>query len=133
MRSDKFKQAIVIQESNAADFQAALNDALSGLNDPEINIERSIPFTAYIFYTARRDVPESVLELFEMIDGESHTCQECPYLSMPDDRRVKRGTCSVKACQTRKDSTACEHFYLWKHKQLEKVDEIYKQIPFVSD
>ena len=133
MRSDAFKQAIVIQESNAADFQNALNNALSGLNDPEINIEKSIPFTAYIFYTARRDVPESVLELFEMIDGDHHTCEECPYLTMPNYKRVKRGTCSIKSCRTRKDSRACERFYLWKHKQLEQTERLYEQIPYVAD
>ena len=78
-------------------------------------------------------MPESVLELFEMIDGEPHTCQECPYMSIPDDKRLKRGSCTIKACQTWKDSRACERFYLWKHKQLEQAEDLYKQIPYVTD
>ena len=101
MRSEKYKQAIVVQESNAKDFQSSLNNVLSGLINPEIVIERSIPFTAYIFYTASKDIPESVLELLELLDGEHHTCQECPYFTMPTDKRMRKGNCSIKAIRER--------------------------------
>lgn len=133
MRSEKYKQAIVVQENNAIDFQNHLNDALSGLVNPEIIIEKSIPFTAYIFYTASKNVPESVLELFEILDGEPHSCIECPYFTKPADRRMKRGSCSVKARNPRSDERACESFYLWKTKELKEAEEIYKLIPFSSE
>ncbi len=133
MRSEHYKQAIVVQGSNAIDFQNQLNNALSGLVNPEIVIERSIPFLAYIFYNASKDVPESVLELFEILDGEYHVCEECPYFTRPSDKRMRRGSCSVKAYNPRMDERACESFYLWKTREIEEAEKIYKQIPYISE
>ena len=96
MRSDKVKQIRCISEHNAYDFQEAVNSALADLSDPQIIMDQNIPFTCYIIYTLYRSVPSDVLEVLEMIDGESHQCQECPYFTKETDMRKRWGFCSME-------------------------------------
>lgn len=130
MKHEKIKQMICISESNAADFQDATNEALQKLGDPEIVMDTNIPFTCYIFYSIYKSVPETVLELLELLDGESHDCTECPYFVESTDRRKVHGVCSLKSIRVRKDSPACEHYYLWKVKTIESAKEEYIKIPY---
>lgn len=133
MRQSKYKQAIVIAENNAADFQEKLNEALAPIVDPQITIDSNRPFTAYILYSVSKDVPESVLELFELLDGEHHICLECPYFRTPTDKRMKKGECALKMERMRFEARACEHFYLWKKQQIENAEEIFHQIPYLLE
>lgn len=130
MRSEQYKQVIAICESNAEDFQDKLNNALAGMTNPEITFDPNRSFTAYVTYNVRKDVPEDVLELLEMINGESHYCDECPYFEGSNDKRRKWGSCTMKKIKTRPEGRACEHFYLWRFKQLELASAKYKEIPF---
>lgn len=133
MRSDHIKQIIAISESNAADFQQKMNEALSEVVNPEVIFDRSIPFTAYITYSVRKDVPETALELLELLDGSSHDCEECPYFIMNSDKRTRWGECSFKKKKTRINSTACEQFYLWRMKEVEKAKKLYSDIPYIAE
>ena len=130
MRSEKYKQVLAICESNAADFQDKMNDALARVANPEIVFDNTRSFTAYVTYNVRKDVPETVLELLEMVSGENHDCEECPYFTKSNDKRKKWGSCSIEGGKTRPESRACEHFYVWKLKKLEVIADEYKQLPF---
>ena len=133
MRAEKYKQIIAICENNAEDFQNKMNDALASVTDPEIVFDKTQSFTAYVTYRVRKDVPENVLELLELLDGDYHFCEECPYFVRSTDRRRKWVSCKLKGSKTRADSRACEHFYIWRMKQLELKSEEYKQIPFTIE
>lgn len=130
MRSEKYKQVIAICENNAEAFEERMNDSLARVSNPDIVFDHNRPFTAYITYTVRKDAPEDVLELLELLDGESHYCEECPYFTAPTDKRKKWGSCSVKGCKTRPEGRACEHFYLWRMKNLQQLASDYQKIPF---
>jgi len=130
MRSEKYKQVVVISEDNAEEFQDKMNSALSKVADPEIVFDSNRSFTAYVTYKVSKDVPESVLELLELVADERHYCEECPHFVISDDKRKKWGSCSLKQGKARPDSRACEHFYIWRMRQLEQIAEDYKEIPF---
>lgn len=133
MRSDKIKQVITVSENNAADFQLRMNEALSNLSNPEIVFDPNRSFTAVIIYSVLRDVPEDLLELLELMDGDSHCCGECPHYIKSEDKRRKYGSCSRKADRTRADSRACELYYIERRRELQPVIEEYKQLPFVAE
>ena len=132
MRQDKIQQIIVINEPDPALFEEKMNEALSHIADPEIKIF-DVPYTAVITYGVKRSVPEDVLELLELVDGEIHRCSECPHFVMQTDKRKKWSNCSLIAQKTRADSRACEHFYMLRYQMLSEAAEAYKEIPFTAD
>ena len=130
MRSERYKQVFVIREDNAEAFQDKLNDVLDRVADPEIIFDNNRSFTCYVTYKVRKDVPEDLIELFELLDGERHYCEECPHFVKSKDNRRKWGSYSLKAMKTRLYSKACEHFYVWRMKHLEELQKQYREIPF---
>ena len=130
MRQDKVKQIICISEGSAELFEERMNDALMRLDNPEIEIDKNRTFTAYIIYTVKRNMPEDVLELFEMVDGESHSCGDCPFFVPSTDKRKKWGECSKSVLPKRCDNRACEQFYLFRYKALSEAQQQYNLIPF---
>lgn len=135
MRSIKFKQCACISEASAGAFQDAINAILQQTPEPEIVIDKTQPFTAYIFYRVRKDAPETVLELLEMLDtsGGHAQCKDCPAYEPPTDKRRKWGHCRQKNEKTRGDLRACEIYYLGKrHEKLDLYNE-YKQIPYTIE
>lgn len=132
MRTDKVKQVVVVSDPDPERFENRMNEALAGLTDPEVHLYENMPFTATIIYTVHRDMPEDVLELFEMVEGH-HTCADCPHLVMPEDKRKKWGTCSIKSIRTRADSGACEYYYIYRYKVLSEAKETFLQLPFSAD
>lgn len=130
MKSEKYKQVIAICEQDAATFEERMNDSLARVLDPEIVFDHTRPFTAYITYSVSKNMPEDLLELFEMLDGEHHYCEECPYFTASTDKRKKWGSCNMSATKTRLDSRACERFYMWRIKKLEQAKEEFEQLPF---
>lgn len=133
MRTERIKQIICISEPSAEMFEEKMNQALSHLVNPEIQLDSNRSFTAYIFYSVKRDVPEDILELLELVDGEHHNCNECPHYIPPADRRRKRGNCAVTSEQVRGDAPACEHYYLLKYKSLSAVSNKYKELPYTVE
>lgn len=133
MKQDKIKQIICISEPNPAIFEKRMNEALSNLIDPEVRIFEAMPFTAVILYTVNRDMPEDILELLEMVDGDHHTCIECPHYIKPTDNRKKWGSCSTKGIKTRGDGRACEDYYLLRYKMLSEAKNSYLESPFTAE
>lgn len=130
MRLDNIKQIRCITASTAEEFEERVNEVLAHIKDPEIEFDNNRPYTCTIVFTVRRNTPETVLELFEMVDGSSHTCIECPHFVHSTDKRKKWSTCSLKAEPTRSDSRACERYYLWQYKVLTEAKEEYHELPY---
>ena len=133
MRTDKVKQVICIAETSAEAFELKMNEALSGLSDPEILFDTNRSFTAVIIYHVRRDVPEDIVELFEMIEGNNRRCYDCPHYVAPTDKRKKWGTCSTSAQRVRPEGRACEKYYLIQYKALTEAADQYKSTPYVLE
>lgn len=135
MKDTKFKQCVCISEASAAAFQNAANNILVQLVNPEIIMDRTRPFTMYAFYNVRRDTPETVLELLEMLDanGGNAKCEDCPAYIPSEDTRRKWGDCRRKAQPTRCDSRACELYYIERRREADRIAEDFKQIPYTTE
>lgn len=132
MKQDKIMQVVVIKETDAEVFEERMNEALSNITDPEIKIFDA-PYTAVITYRVTRSVPEDILELLELVDGQRHCCSECPHYIPPSDKRKKWGNCSQTAQKTRADSRACEGYYLCRYRMLSEAAEAYKELPYKAE
>lgn len=89
----------------------------------------------YIFYNVRRDTPETILELLEMLDtdGGRAQCQHCPAFIKSHDRRRKWGYCKRKEAQTKCDARACELYYLERRREAMAIVKEFEQIPYTID
>ena len=98
MKTDRVKQIICISETNSEIFESRMNEALSHLVDPEIQLDSNRSFTAYIIYNVKKDVPEDIVEEHEL-EGECLHCIDCPLCDRVVDiygnidSRVKWGKC----------------------------------------
>lgn len=135
MRTAKFKQVACVSESNAAAFETKANLILAQSSDSEVVMDRTLPFTAYIFFNVRKDQPETVLELLEMLDGDGGhaVCEDCPAFIKSKDKRTKWGKCKRKPQPTRCDSRACELYYLERRREAQAITEELNQIPFTIE
>lgn len=135
MRNEHYKQVACVSELDAESFEQKINTILAGIIDPEIILDKAKPFTAYIIYRVRKDVPETVLELLEMldVDGGCATCQNCPHLVRSKDKRKKWHKCGLTGEQVKEDSRACETYYIEKRKQYREIIEEYMQIPYTIE
>lgn len=135
MRSQHFKQCACISENSAELFQEKANDILARFTDPEIIMDPSKPFTMYAFYTVSKDMPETVLELLEMLDanGGNATCENCPAFIRSKDRRRKWGSCRRKGIKAKCDARACELYYLQLRREAEQITKEFEQIPYTID
>ena len=112
MRGEHYKQMYCVEEKNGALFELKMNEILKTVKNPEITIDRTRPFTAYIFYEYEFDMPETITELFELISGEKHTCQECEHLIISPDKRKRWQMCSFYNKKVQQTQPACKTFYL---------------------
>ena len=135
MRNDRFKQVACVSAPDAATFETQSNAILAGINDPEIIFDKTRPFTAYIVYRVRKDVPETVLELLELLDddGGHATCANCPHLQRSEDKRKKWHTCRLTGERTREDSRACEHYYVAKRQTQREALQQYQNLPYTIE
>lgn len=134
MRTKKFKQLACISEDTASAFEAKTNAVLSQTPNPEIILDKTQPFTAYVFYNVSKSEPETFLELLEMISTTGCArCQDCRHFEPDRDRRKVRGQCTKDNKEVRKDCHACEVYYLEQRKVSADIIEEYKRIPFLID
>lgn len=116
MESIKVPEYRIIHEETASDFQRELNKAVKELAEfnPKVKFNDTLGFCAYIEYQPKEIVkPESVRDEF-MLEGIYYHCRNCPYLELPQDRRVKWGKCKYSTTgRAHKDTEACELFYKW--------------------
>lgn len=134
MRTTKFKQCVCISETSAEAFQDAANAFLVQVPEPEIIVDKTKPFTMYIFYTVRRDTPETVLEALELLDPDgSARCKDCPAFIPDADRRKKRGRCQLREGEFFQRQPACEFYYLKRRDGNGSILEEIKQIPYTTE
>ena len=135
MKDTKFKQCACISETSAAAFQDAANVILAQIPEPIIELDKTKPFTMYVFYNVRRTAPETVLELLEMLDadGGHAICEDCPAFIRSKDKRKKWGSCRRKAIQTRCDARACELYYLERRREAAAIAAEFEQIPYTIE
>lgn len=116
MRDMRCKQIACISETNAQSFETKMNAILTGISNPSITFDPSKPFTAYVLYSVKKEMPETLLELLELLDGNQHRrCEECPYFERSTDLRRKWHKCNYDDTKTRADSAACEQYYRAKY------------------
>lgn len=135
MKDTKFKQCACISEASADAFQEAANAILAQVPEPEIIIDKTKPFTMYVFYNVRRSTPETLLELLEMLDtdGGRAICENCPAFIRDQDKRRKRGKCWRKNTETRADGRACELYYLERRREIARMNEEFQAIPYTIE
>lgn len=133
MRNEHYKQIACISETDPQIFEQKINGILAGLINPEIILDRTQPFTAYVIYRIKKQVPEDLLELLEMIDGQHRTCRECPYFQKSTDKRRKLHTCTLTGKSTREDSRACEEYYRAKAEEHKTILEEYRNLPYTIE
>ena len=132
MKEARLKQIYCISEHDAASFEEKANEVLAQIPDPEIFIDHSRAFTMYVVYSVSKNIPESALELLEMLDpeGDRATCSACKYFKPSDDHRRKRGTCLKKNTVTRCDARACEVYYIERRQDAAALAAQYESLPF---
>ena len=119
MKCLKKDRIAIVEAPNAALFEAELNRRLDELEEysPRLEIEHHQPHTAYIFYTLKKYIPETIADEFHL-KGINYKCSDCGYCKpiLNKDGSVnqnsKYATCS-KAERKRIaiDFDACDTFY----------------------
>ena len=122
MRGEYQTQMICVSETNGALFELKMNEALKTLVNPDIRLDPNRSFTAYIFYQIKHDVPETVVEAIELIEGSRYHCKECSACELSEDGRMKHGVCRIFDKKVRYDSPVCIEFYKIRtyHNELEE-------------
>ena len=108
------KQVKIVTASNPFDFEAKLNAALSKLNEEfvsyELKLEPQAGLIAYIILDVSKKVPETLAEEHQ-IEGDILHCKDCPFLTIPSDKRLKKGKCYYMDKVVRFDRAACDRLY----------------------
>lgn len=134
MRTKKLIQIEVVCVDDPETFQQRVNAALSRHENPKLIFDKLKSFTAYIVYEIHKDAPETMLELYEMLDESGGAeCGECPYFERIIDGRVKWHNCTLHKSRTREDSRACEEFYKMRREEAKRLTAEYENIPFKID
>lgn len=111
---DKTKRRVrIIYEQTPADFESRINEAFDMIEDPtaEIEYNHQKGFCAYITYSEKERIPETVRDRFSL-EGIRYECRSCPYCEMPENPKVQRTYCDMKPSGvTFPESEACEYFY----------------------
>lgn len=124
MNRIKIPKYRTIDEKTAEAFDNALNAATEELAEYEPKVTFVDKFCARLeFYPKEKVIVESVRDEFAL-EGICYHCRNCPYLDIPQDRRVKYGSCKYSPTRRRsKDQEACELFYKWVSQNAVEVTE----------
>lgn len=111
---DRF-QSVIVKGESAQEFEDKLNRALNQIAakraTPTITFPPSLDYCAYITYKVETRAPETISETYEAA-GLRCTCCECPEYRPSMDGRVRYTTCDQGVKNVRRDSAACDWFYL---------------------
>ena len=114
MEELKIPKYRTIDEQSAKEFDDALNQAVEDLAEFEPKVTFLDKFCARIEFYPREKIKvivKTVRDEFRL-DGVYYHCRNCPYLEVPDDRRVKWGKCKYASSGlSHKNHEACEFFY----------------------
>lgn len=111
MRDDYYTQCFCVSEMTGPQFEARINEILKTVKNPRIELDHNRSFTAYIFYNISVDVPETVTEALQLLEGTSHNCAECPYCIKSEDKRRKWHYCDYYHKKIHEKSPVCANFY----------------------
>lgn len=111
MRGDFQTQMYCVSETNGELFELRMNEILKSIKNPDIRLDPVRSFTAYIFYQIQYDIPETITEAIELVEGEKHHCIECPACVLSKDKRMRNHFCQVKGKKVHEDSPVCINYY----------------------
>lgn len=131
MRDDIYMQMYCVSESNGKIFEMKMNEILLTVRNPKIEIDKTKPFTAYIFYKITQDIPETVEEAFSLVEKQKHHCTECPHFERNKDKRRRWHWCLYHKKKIHQDNTVCETFYQERTSEalVKNIKEAIKQLP----
>lgn len=116
-----FQQFAIVKEDTAPLLTEKLNAEIYRLKDyePKVTFSDADPLAAYISYTVREEVPETIVEASE-VNGVRFVCEQCPHFCPvlksdgKADSRVKYGDCTFEGNEfgrSFKDQAACSRLY----------------------
>ena len=111
MRGEQQYQLCCISEKSAPLFELRMNEALKTIKNPDIRLDANLPFTAYIIYSNSYDVPETLIEGLEILEGIKHYCSECPAFQRSEDGRKRWHFCTEYKKRVHQDSPVCINYY----------------------
>ena len=118
-----------VKEENVKEFDMAMNAiyerAALGGKPPEVHYFDGPFMCATVRYFLEATIPETLADEYEL-RGERHRCMECPFFSLPKDRRIKLVKCQRTGRLVEAPTSACELYY--NMLELEGTNEA-KQIP----
>ena len=104
-------QLAVINGNTPTEFEANFNSKMRELVDKKPKYEFRGELTAYITYTHREEIAETVEDEFAQ-QGIKYVCGQCPHMERPNDKRCKWGECKYSRIgRVHFNSSACELFY----------------------
>ena len=121
MKRSTYEQFAIVQADSASFFTDQLNEEVYRLRykHPVVKFSESIPLYAQIKYIEDVNIPENVLDEYELL-GVGFTCGQCPYFKPikkangTDDERRKVGDCFYEGNEfgrSFKTQPACVHLY----------------------
>ena len=124
MRYKSTTKMTCIHAENAETFEARINDVLFRVSFPKIEIDRNLPYTAYITYRTEQEIPETRAECYQ-VHGAGKRCGDCDHFRPVKDKRRKWHPCEYAAYKkTEITADACDRFYI---EQEQKKDEERKR------
>ena len=123
MKQKTRKRHITIECETAAGFDKELSHVLSkaGRSVQIMHNMNRTAHCAYVMWEEVENVPENIRDEYEL-KGVSFRCADCPFYERPADRRLRDGSCKLKA-RTDPNGAACLHFYkLYALGELEPVE-----------
>lgn len=111
MKIIKNKRSIFIEAENNDEFERKLNESLKGLMNAEVQIYGL--YQAAILYeeVSVEEEVKTIAEMFESI-GNGAMCSECPHFRESEDKRRRWHNCGLDNKKVRKDTKACDIYYL---------------------
>lgn len=104
----------IVSSKNPEEYEQKFNEMAKKLagEGPEIqDVFENGQFTTIFTYTKTEKIPETAKDRF-LLEGQTFTCEQCPYLEKGNDKRRKRWGCPYSftgmACT---DQEACNVFY----------------------
>ena len=121
MKRSCYEQFVTVRADSTSLFDKQLNEEVYRLRDknPVVKFSESIPLYAHIKYVEDVNIPESVLDEYEIL-GVGFVCGQCPYFKPikngkgNEDGRRKVGDCFYEGNEfgrSFKNTPACEHLY----------------------
>lgn len=119
MKNERYQQFLTVKADAPEIFTEDLNKAVYELRakNPVVKFSEIDPLCAYVSFTERHEMPESLGEEYVM-QGIRFTCEMCPLFSPimkrngTPDARLRYGDCPESEFgRTYKDSQACDKLY----------------------